>query len=72
MIKKILSLFKRKEKIEPPDVYGVIRVNSVAQESGIYDDENKYIELNMYGTKKKIKFSNADVDSLREQGIPIV
>lgn len=61
-----------KTKIEPPEVFGIVKLTENAKENGIYDDQNKIIELNKYGEKTRIKYSEADVEALREQGIPIV
>jgi hypothetical protein len=73
MIKFIKNLiFGKKEKIEPPDVRAYIKINDVAKESGVYDDENKIIEIYRYGKKDTIKYSEADVETLRENGIPVI
>lgn len=65
--------FKKKpKKIDPPEEYGIIKVNEVAKESGVIDDENRIIEIHSYGNIKELKYSEADVESLQEQGIPIV
>ena len=46
---KILNLIEikrvKKEKIEPPEVRAIIKINDVAKESGVYDEENMIIEL---------------------------
>ncbi|MEK6878721.1 MAG: hypothetical protein AABY22_03890 [Nanoarchaeota archaeon] len=72
MIEFIKGLFKRNEKIEPPEESAIIKINDIAKENGIYDDENKIIEVNRSGKISKIKYSEAEVESLREQGIPVV
>ena len=66
-IKKI-----KKEKVLPPNVYAIVKINDVAKENGIYDDENKIIEINSYGEIKKTKYSESSVEALREQGIPVL
>jgi hypothetical protein len=62
----------KKQKIEAPDVRAIVKVNEVAKARGIYDDSNKIIEIYKYGHLKTIKYSDADVESLREQGVPVV
>lgn len=66
------KLFGKKEKVEPPDQYAIVKLNEVAKESAVYDDENKIIELHKSGKVSEITYSEADVDSLREQGIPVI
>lgn len=63
---------KKKENIEPPEIRGIIKLTDNAKSSGISDDENKIIELTINGKVKRIKYSEADVEMLREQGIPIL
>mgnify|MGYP001562871435 CR=1 FL=1 len=70
MFNWIKNLFK-KEKIEPPDPRAIVKLNDDAKENGIYDDENKIIEITRNGVKEKIKYSEADVEVLRENGIPV-
>jgi hypothetical protein len=72
MFEIIRRLLRKKEKIEPPDTRAYIKINDVAKENGIYDDENKFIELHRYGRIEKRKYSDADVETLREQGIPVI
>lgn len=76
MLSKIVNIMKNifsgKEKIEPPELRAYVKINDVAKESGIYDDENKIIEIHRYGKIDKIKYSEADVETLREQGIPVI
>jgi len=71
MIKQIKEFIFGK-KIEPPEVFAIVKLTDNAKENGIYDDMNKIIELIRYGERSIIKFSNADVDALREQGIPVI
>lgn len=67
----IFGLFKKKEKVEKPDNYAVVKINDTAKESGIYDEFNKIIEWHYYGKIKKMKYTDADVESLRNQGVPV-
>jgi len=72
-LKKLLPWnWGKKEKVESPDVKAIIKINPVAKENGIYDDENKIIEVTRYGQVERIKYSEADVEALREQGIPVI
>jgi len=71
IINKITSYFK-KPKIEPPEVRAIVKLNDVAKENSIYDDENKIIEVTKGNKVTKIKYSESDVDALREQGIPVI
>lgn len=70
--KKIINFFKREEKIDPPETRAYIKINEVAKENGVHDDENKIIELHNEGKIRNIKYTEADVEALREQGIPVV
>ena len=72
MFEFIKNLFNKKKKIDPPEVRAYIKLNDVAKENAIYDDENKIIELHRYGKIEIIKYSDADVQALREQGIPVI
>jgi len=74
MIKQIWNYIigKKPERVEPLDVMAIVKLNDVAKENGVYDDENKIIEITRYGKKEKVKYSQADVESLREQGIPVI
>ncbi len=65
-------IFGNKEKVEPPETRAIVKINDVAKENGVYDDENKIIELHRYGKIEKLKYSEADVEALREQGIPVM
>ncbi|MEM3075070.1 MAG: hypothetical protein QW727_03975 [Candidatus Pacearchaeota archaeon] len=74
---KILNLIEinliKKKKIPPPEVRGIIKINDVAKEEGVYDDENKIIFIyNGDNVIKKIKYTESEVESLREEGIPIL
>ena len=69
---KIYNYFKGEEKIEPPFPRAIIKINEVAKESGIYDDENKIIELYDYNRLKILKYSEEQVEVLRENGIPVL
>lgn len=66
-----LLFWKKEEKIDPPEIRAIIKLSDTAKESGVYDDENKYIELINGSSKKRIPYSDADVEALREQGIPV-
>lgn len=72
MIKEIKKWFKGEEKIEPPETRAIVKLNEVAKESGVFDDENKIIEIHRNGKIDRIKYSEEDVDMLREQGIPVL
>lgn len=73
MIQQIIDFFKKKEeKIERPDPSGIIKINDVSKENGLADDELKIIEILQKGKITNIKYSDAEVESLREQGIPVV
>lgn len=67
-----LMFWKKEEKVDPPEVRAYIKLNDVAKENGVYDDENKIIEVHKYGKISIIKYSEADVESLRGQGIPVI
>ena len=71
MFEFIKKLFKKKKKIEPPEERAIIKMSEIAKENGIYDDENKIIELTRNGNVDIIKYSEADVEALREMGIPV-
>ena len=51
-IKKI-----KKEKVLPPNVYAIVKINDVAKENGIYDDENKIIEINSFENYPSLKLN---------------
>jgi hypothetical protein len=72
MIEFLKKLFGKKEKVEPPEIFAKVKLNSVAKENAIYDEENKIIEISRYGKITKVKYSEAEVESLREQGIPVI
>jgi len=73
IIQQIINFFRKKEeKVDPPENSAIIKISDVAKESGVYDDENKIIERKIQGRKENIKYSEAEVESLREQGIPVV
>jgi hypothetical protein len=66
-----ISWFKKEEKVEKPIPSAIVKVNPVAKEKGIDDEENRIIEVD-YGDKvERIKYTEHDVDALREQGIPV-
>jgi len=67
-----LNPWKKPEKVDPPDAYAIVKINDVAKESGVYDDENKIIELHRYGKIDRIKYSEPDIDEIRNQGIPVI
>lgn len=70
---KFLLFWKKQKKIDPPESgFGIIKVNEIAKEQGLLDDENKIIELNRGGKITKIKYSEADVEELQKQGIPVI
>lgn len=68
----IFNFFRRKEEVEPVGVKATIKMSDKAKADGLFDDENKIIEINRYGEIDRIKYSEADVDVLREQGIPVL
>lgn len=68
----ILNLFKKPEKVERPDPSAIIKLNENAKEFGVYDDSNKIIDLLRNGKHSKIRFSESDVNALRDQGIPVL
>ena len=68
----IFNLFKKEEKVDRPDPSAIVRVNDNAKEYGIFDDSNKYIDLLRSGKFIKIRYSESDVNALREQGIPVL
>ena len=68
----ILNLFKKKEKIEPPTIRGIIKMSQLAKENWVNDDENKIIELHNNGKVSNIKYTEEDVEVLRENGIPVL
>ena len=77
MIKKILNYFKKKEELDYPDDFAIIKFTEVAFENGIKDDSNKIIEryyYDEYGNlkTKTYRYSQERVASLRENfEIPI-
>lgn len=68
---KIKSFFE-KPKVEPVSERAIIKINPIAKENAIFDDENKIIELYRGDKVQRIKYSKSDVDALREQGIPVI
>jgi hypothetical protein len=72
MIQQLLKFFKKNKKIEPPEEYAIIKMSPVAQEAGLTDDENKIIEVNSYGKITILKYTESDVEVLRENGIPVI
>lgn len=71
MIKEILNIFKKEEKLNYPDEFMIIKFTEVAFESGVKDDSNKIIEryfYDKYGNlkMKKYRYSPERVASLRE------
>ena len=77
MIKFIKNLFKKKEELDYPDDFALIRFTDVAFEGGIKGDSNKIIERyysdSMGNLKiKKYRYSQERVFILRETlGVPI-
>ena len=70
-IKDILNYFKREEKLDYPDDFGIIKFTEVAFENGVKDDSNKVIEryfYDKYGNlkMKSYRYSPERVASLRE------
>ena len=77
MIKFIKNMFKKKEELDYPNDFAIIRFTDVAFESGIKGDSNKIIERYYYDSMgnlkiKKYRYSQERVSVLRETlGIPI-
>lgn len=73
MLEKLKNLiFKGSEEDSFPYRFALVRVNDVAKEHGIDDDENKEIALFEGGKIKKIMpFTNAHLKSLKNEGIPV-
>ena len=72
MFSKIIKWWKNEKFIDPPSNRAYIKITDIAKENGVYDDENKIIEVHRNGRIDKIKYTEADVESLREQGIPVI
>ena len=72
MLNKILTLFKRKQKIQSSEVKAIIKVTDVGKNNNTTDDSNKIIELHEYGKITPIKYSDADVEALESRGIPVL
>lgn len=71
----LLKIFGFKEKkIIYPQSLGIIKLNDVAKQKGIFDDENKIIEIYRHGKLSEIiKYTEFDVKALKElEGIPIL
>jgi len=68
---KIKSYFET-PKIEPVSERAIIKLNPIAKEKAIIDDENRIIEVHRGDKVYNIKYSKSDVDALREQGIPVI
>ena len=77
MFKKIWNYFRKKEKLDYPDDFAIIKFTEVAFESGVKDDSNKIIERYFYDENGNLKtktyrYSPERVASLRENfEIPI-
>lgn len=77
MIKFIKNLFKKKEELDYPSDFAIIRFTDVAFEGGVKGDSNKIIERYYYDSMgdlkvKKYRYSPERVFVLRKTfGIPI-
>jgi len=71
-IRRLIRSYFEKPKIEPVSERAIIKLNPIAKEKAIYDDENKIIEVHRGDQVYNIKYSKSDVDALREQGIPVI
>ena len=47
-------------------------MSQLAKENWVNDDENKIIELHNNGKVSNIKYTEEDVEVLRENGIPVL
>lgn len=67
-----LLWWRKKEKPERPSENAIVKLTDSAKFSGIYEDELKIIEVHRNGKKTTIPYTESDVKSLQEQGIPVV
>lgn len=75
MIQKIYNTIKRlfeKPKIEPVSERAIIKLNPIARDKAIIDDENRIIEVHRGDKVYNIKYSKSDVNALRDQLIPVI
>lgn len=72
-----MNFFRKKEELNYPDDFAIVRFSRVAFESGIKDDSNKIIERYFYDSignlkVKKYKYSPERVFTLRGVlGVPV-
>ena len=76
MINFIKNIFKKKEELDYPNDFAIIKFTGVAFESGVQGDSNKIIERCYYDSMgnlktKKYRYSQERAFSLRESGVPI-
>lgn len=70
MIQWIKGLFEKKH--EAPLPRAIIKLTEVAKENGVFDDENKIIELHDGQDVRIMKYSPEMVEILMEKGIPVL
>ncbi|MBU0959510.1 MAG: hypothetical protein KKB31_06195 [Nanoarchaeota archaeon] len=66
----IKKLFFKEKKYEMPVPSGIIKLTNVAKDTAGTEDELKIIEFN--DGRPKVKYSEEQVEVLREQGIPVL
>ena len=71
--KKVKNFFKKEEEGSYPSDFALIKINDVAKEKGLEDEQNKAIVRYINGEISEIMpFNKAFVDALREiDGIPV-
>lgn len=70
------NLFKKKEGLDYPNDFAIIKFSEVAFDSGIKGNSNKIIERYYYNgdgnlNVKKYRYSQERAFALRESGVPI-
>lgn len=71
IIESIKNLFKKPEKVPRPDPSAVIKIHECGKGANMYSEPLKEIEKLQNGKITYIKYSEAEVQSLLEQGIPV-
>lgn len=71
MIKKILSLFKKKEKYDYPYEFGIIKFNDNSKKHGVFDDMTKVIEHHRGDVIREYMYSEEKIMVMQEDGIPV-
>ena len=66
----IFDYFKKKKEYERPVPSGIIKLNPVAKDFGLENDELKIIEFN--DGRPSVHYSEEQVEVLREAGIPVL